>query len=286
MTIKASLIDWASALFSPSTFNAASKRKTRIWASAARSSGLNLGCASGAGGLRPCGARGPVGCLDGARPWLFPPGFLAVAVDGLCFNPRCHTPGGGRVPPRIVLHTASDKLCSDTHFRCLPMVCRDSQTAQQATQNLAHSAHTRGVSNKKWLAPKRPKPKWLEVPDGVTSEVVQLLFHGGRLGLRCAARLAPHVCAQLLEELYAPPSRAQCVYEAQDKSQNDHIHVLVGPVKKVRSGKMKCLCCLVHKSRAERLCRMRFIKWETESRRLRISRCLQRTRKLGKRVSS
>ena len=75
----------------------------------------------------------------------------------------------------------------------------------------------------------------VEVPDGVASEVVQLPFREGGLGLRSAARLAPaaywaswadclsqvyarapHVCAQLLEELEGPPSRAQCVREAQD----------------------------------------------------------------------
>ena len=69
----------------------------------------------------------------------------------------------------------------------------------------------------------------------MASEVVQLPFREGGLGLRSAARLAPaaywaswadclsqvharapHVCAQLLEELEGPPSRAQCVREAQD----------------------------------------------------------------------
>ena len=37
----------------------------------------------------------------------------------------------------------------------------------------------------------------------------------GRLSVQVYAR-APHVCAQLLEELEGPPSRAQCVREAQD----------------------------------------------------------------------
>ena len=75
----------------------------------------------------------------------------------------------------------------------------------------------------------------VEVPDGVASEVVQLPFRKGGLGLRSASRLAPaaywaswadclsqvnarapHVCAQLVEELERPLSRAQCVREAQD----------------------------------------------------------------------
>ena len=77
----------------------------------------------------------------------------------------------------------------------------------------------------------------VEVPDGVASKVVQLPFREGRLGLRSAARLAPaahwaswadclsqvyartqHLCAQLMEELEGPPSRAQCVREAQDSA--------------------------------------------------------------------
>ena len=75
----------------------------------------------------------------------------------------------------------------------------------------------------------------MAVPDGVTTEVVQLPFREGGLGLRSAVRLAPaaywaswadclsqvrarapQVCTQLLQELEGPPSRAQCVREAQD----------------------------------------------------------------------
>ena len=72
------------------------------------------------------------------------------------------------------------------------------------------------------------------VPDGVTTEVVQLPFREGGLGLRSAVRLAPaaywaswadclsqvrarapQVCTQLLQEVEGPLSRAQCVREAQ-----------------------------------------------------------------------
>ena len=71
----------------------------------------------------------------------------------------------------------------------------------------------------------------VEVPDDVASEVVQLPCREGGLGLRSAARLAPAACwaslADCLSQVYAraphvlleeqePPSRAQCVREAQD----------------------------------------------------------------------
>ena len=68
----------------------------------------------------------------------------------------------------------------------------------------------------------------MAVPDGVTTEVVQLPFQEGGLGLRSAVRLAPaacwaswadclsqvrarapQVCTQLLQELEGPPSQAQ-----------------------------------------------------------------------------
>ena len=77
----------------------------------------------------------------------------------------------------------------------------------------------------------------MPVPDGVTTEVVQLPFREGGLGLRSAARLAPaaywaswadclsqvharapEVRTQLLRELEGPPSRAHCVREAQHAS--------------------------------------------------------------------
>ena len=74
----------------------------------------------------------------------------------------------------------------------------------------------------------------MPVPDGVTTEVVQLPFREGGLGLRSAARLAPaacwacwadffsqahtrapEVCTQLLRESEGSPPRAQHVQEAQ-----------------------------------------------------------------------
>ena len=73
------------------------------------------------------------------------------------------------------------------------------------------------------------------VPTGVVAEVTHLPFCEGGLGLRSAMRLspaaywaswadclsqvharAPQVCTQFLQELEGPPSRAQCVREAQD----------------------------------------------------------------------
>ena len=73
------------------------------------------------------------------------------------------------------------------------------------------------------------------VPTGVVAEVAHLPFREGGLGLRSAMRLspaaywaswadclsqvharAPQVCTQFLQELEGPPSRAQCVREAQD----------------------------------------------------------------------
>ena len=59
----------------------------------------------------------------------------------------------------------------------------------------------------------------MPVPDGVTTEVVQLPFREGGLssqigasGLLVAGHArAPKVCTQLFRELEGPPSRAQCV---------------------------------------------------------------------------
>ena len=49
-----------------------------------------------------------------------PPGFLVGAVVELAFDPCCHTPGGGRGPLKIVLHTASDNcLPTPTSSSCL-----------------------------------------------------------------------------------------------------------------------------------------------------------------------
>ena len=75
-------------------------------------------------------------------------------------------------------------------------------------------------------------PVWrTSLPWRCLIEVVQLPFREGGLGLRSAVRLAPAACwaswadclsqvharaPQLLQELEGPPSRAQCVREAQD----------------------------------------------------------------------
>ena len=139
----ASLSGWASGLPSPNTFNAASRRSTLARASAARSYGLSRGW--GAATLaRPCGARGPVGCLGGVRP-RWPPVFLDEVVARLGLAPRCHAPGGGLGPLRIVLHMPCDKLSSNTHFLFLLIVCRDLQTAQQHNKTW-HTPHKQEVS--------------------------------------------------------------------------------------------------------------------------------------------
>ena len=120
LCLHASLSGWASGLSSPRTFNAASRSSTLARASAARSSGLRRGW--GAATLaRPCGARGPVGCLSGVRP-RWPPRFLDEVVARLGFAPCCHAPGGCLGPLRIVLHMACDKL-SSKHPLPVPAHC-------------------------------------------------------------------------------------------------------------------------------------------------------------------
>ena len=78
---------------------------------------------------RPCGDRGPVGCLGGVRP-RWPPGFLVGAVVELGFAPRCHAPGG-LGPLRIVLSTASAlvlasviRVCCWVNRICCCAVCK------------------------------------------------------------------------------------------------------------------------------------------------------------------